>query len=128
MAKEKVHPLIRQYPQFFSVNKPGDTLIGGDFNTYEGWNGILAVMLWRLAQLPLPESFRLSQIKEKFGRLRVYHNREVGEAGQQVERIIASAEKVSGTICEYCGAPSAKMDDSKTWLKTLCPECKAERK
>ncbi len=128
MGKEKVHPLIRQYPQFFSVDQPGDTLIGGGFNTDVGWNGILAVMLWRLAQLPLPGSFRIVQIKEKFGLLRVYHNNETGdEVVPQVSRIIQSAIRVSATICEYCGAPGAKLDDSKTWLKTVCSECKAKR-
>lgn len=122
------HPLMRQYPQFFDLTKPGGGLADAGFATGRGWDGILAVMLWRLAQQPLPVDFRLEQVKEKLGWLRVYHNERVGDRSKAVERIIAGAELASSTVCEFCGATGAKRDDNRVWVKTLCPPCAQKRR
>lgn len=128
VRERTTHPLIRQYPQFFDLTKPGGGLADGGFCTGRGWDGILAVMLWRLAQLPLPGDFKLDQIKEKFGLLRVYDNERGGECDRAVKRIIASAENASATVCEWCGATGASKDNNGFWLKTLCAECATKRR
>jgi hypothetical protein len=49
-------------------------------------------------------AFKFSQIKEKYGSIRVYWDGELSpEAGAQVEEAIALAEARSSTSCEVCG-------------------------
>ena len=69
-----------------------------------------------------PESkddFSISQIKDKFGGLRFYHN----GGDEETERLIDNAEKKSYKICESCGLP-AKQYSPYGWVVTLCKECK----
>lgn len=69
----------------------------------------------------IPTQMHFTQIKEKFGRLRVYS---VG-GDAYCEGIIAMAEGMSGKICERCSVPGQPTKSG--WIKTLCKECTNER-
>lgn len=63
------------------------------------------------------EGFVITQIKEKYGELRIY----IGGSYPAVFDIIEQAEKRSRTICELCG----KVGECKVshgWYKTVCEE------
>ena len=59
------------------------------------------------------ESFHFTQIKEKYGSLRLY---DVGE-DSPLESV---TDHLSTCICEECGAPGRERDDG--WIRTLCDE------
>ncbi|HVA91936.1 MAG TPA: hypothetical protein VNL71_19080 [Chloroflexota bacterium] len=58
---------------------------------------------------------RLSQIKEKYGTLRVYLARSTTE----MEDRILAAEEESATICEICGA-TGRLLEERAWIAARC--------
>lgn len=64
------------------------------------------------------EHLRVTQVKEKWGQLRVYTNL----GNDNVWGLLLRAESASGQICEGCGAPSEVVSRGG-WLTTLCPVC-----
>lgn len=64
---------------------------------------------------------RVRQVKEKFGRLRVY----LGRADDRISALVSFAEHHSSRVCEQCGAPGKLR--SEGWLRTLCDRHEAER-
>jgi len=64
-------------------------------------------------------SFRIDQIKEKFGTLRFY----VGGGDDQIFQWILDAETESEATCELTGAPGTlHCRKGAFWLRTLSPE------
>jgi len=61
---------------------------------------------------------KIVQIKEKFGTLRIYLNKETKE--QQI--LLDLAEALSSKVCEFCGVTKEVKLSSAGWRKTLCPE------
>lgn len=68
------------------------------------------------------EYAHFSQIKEKFGDLRVYMN---GNVPSEVYDIISKYERLSSKVCEDCGTRGTKTKDC-SWITTLCVSCKAK--
>ena len=66
-------------------------------------------------------TFRIIQIKEKFGGLRFYING--APPNSKIYDIIDKYEDLSFEICEFCGAPG-KTEDYQGWLFTWCKNCK----
>lgn len=79
-----------------------------------GWFPLLEEMDQKLAEL-YPD-YTITQVKEKFGLLRVYADG-IGKEGYD---IIDEYEQKSGTVCEVCGE-TGRTVNIKGWLKTLCP-------
>lgn len=110
----------------------------------DGWFNLIDYCLLRIKEYPAPDSFEITQIKEKFGGLRIYYRIHdstffymmEGESLQDtnkkcafrwaIDKYIAEAEADSYHVCEVCGKP-ATLDKSQFWIKTLCEEHKAER-
>ena len=65
---------------------------------------------------------RITQIKEKFGDLRVF----LAGANDAAFDLVHEAEDQSSTTCEWCGAPGQKRQDG--WILTLCEICHAKRR
>lgn len=93
----------------------------------EGWYDLLYELSEKLENLILEmpeeerERFRASQVKEKFGLLRVYMSSETDE----MSKLIEEAENKSETICEQCGKPGKLY--TQGWCIVQCPECRLER-
>lgn len=68
-----------------------------------GWHPLVLEMCEKLAP-HIDENFRIMQIKEKFGALRVTA---VGATSEACE-IIEDYEQRSTHICEFCGAPGSR--------------------
>lgn len=59
-----------------------------------------------------------TQVKEKFGTLRFYHN-----GGDEVtDAYVSMVELMSGKTCEDCGMPG-KTISKNGWLRTQCSSC-----
>lgn len=85
-----------------------------------GWQDLLGRLCDRIrTAIRKGGTFKFSQIKEKYGTLRVYWDGRLSqEATIQVEEAIALAEARSATCCEVCGEPGRLHGDG--WLTTRC--------
>lgn len=119
--KGRVH-LIERYPQLFDIDQPGYGLSDLSIWTGPGWDGIIAALLEQLISIHLPSLFRMRQIKEDYGSLRVYHNGEVGLCGSLVELFIAQARHRSVNTCEACEQPGS-LADLAGRVFTRCASC-----
>lgn len=65
---------------------------------------------------------RVFEIKEKFGRLRIY------DAGGDKAwyEFVASLEAESGRVCEFCGK-AGTVRSLNGWYKSICQTCYNER-
>lgn len=64
------------------------------------------------------EVLYISQIKEKFGGLRVYAD----FPNKEIEDIAEKYENKSLTVCEYCGLPS-HLRIFRGWVYNMCDPC-----
>lgn len=86
-----------------------------------GWEDLIAPLELRIERL----GGVVQQIKEKFGRLRLYYTpAETGSvqddaAWAALDTDVEQAMRDSGKVCEMCGTPGVLMTTG-TWLKTLC--------
>ena len=93
-----------------------------------GWDDILEELCDKIQKLVDSEperykDFEFTQVKEKFGSLRVYCNYEDDEINKLIDEACAKSERT----CEICGNPG-RITYRGTWMKTLCKKCEKERK
>lgn len=65
----------------------------------------------------------ITQVKEKFGQIRIYTGIAKEEVADEVDPRIWEIESRSGSICECCGQPST-LQSRGGWLKSICNTCK----
>jgi hypothetical protein len=119
--------LIARYPDLFNqeingrVTRPGHPMVG------DGWRDLVETAIGRIATAVAAApsgSVGISQIKEKFGALRLYwHGRNnLPEATcAAVEEAIYLAEARSACTCETCGA-EGRLYNKSGYLFTACEE------
>ena len=72
-----------------------------------------------------PESpIEVSQIKQKFGGLRIY----CYNAPEDIRQLIDLAVNASWHTCERCGASEGVTTNLEGYRLTLCPDCRMEIK
>ena len=108
--------LYKSYPKFFD-----DSFWGVECSA--GWYNIVFPLCEKLSKLDLPETFRITQVKEKFGELRIY----TSVKHPEVDALIREAEKLSTEICEVCGAKDAGTSSIQGYVRTLCNACYKEK-
>ena len=113
----------------FLMNKDGTRY---DFtnDVGEGWVTLCARTFEKIVEAYVKHDvdlsrFALTQIKEKFGGLRIYLGGMETGLFEDVNDIVENAETESYTICEKCGKPGEPRKGG--WIKTLCDECATER-
>lgn len=123
MNREKVDALQKRFPKFFVDlwGDPKETCLAFGIETRDGWYGLIESLCERIGEAP-PE-FKFTQIKEKFGLLRIYSR------GGTVETngLIDSAENASRWVCEVCGGTNHVSTGGTGWITTLCQGCRAQR-
>jgi hypothetical protein len=84
-------------------------------------------MLLKLSHLNCP-SLKVSQIKEKFGILRVYLDYGGMDLNEDIPRqadlIVAEAENASRRVCEDCGSKDDSVTTEGRYLLTQCNACR----
>ena len=83
-----------------------------------GWQSLYQPIL-DLAQL---YGIPIAQVKEKFGRLRIYTD----GPDRRLSTLIAAAEAMSIHICEECGASAERGSTRTGWMRVLCPSCRTQ--
>ena len=125
--------LYTKYPKLFknvtNPNRPMDFFWGCEHEA--GWFGIVDSLCKEIVRhinwkhRDTPEDERpyplIEQVKEKFGSLRFYVDREDSE----ISAMISLAEEMSSRTCEVCGCPGTTRPGS--WIKTLCDKHAEER-
>lgn len=112
--------LIQAHRDLFAPPCDSALTVRGAPECGPGWHDLLDRMCARIrTAVRSGGTFRFSQIKEKYGILRVYWSGRLSpKATIQVEEAIALAEARSATCCEVCGAPGRLHSDG--WLTTRC--------
>ena len=134
MKQELVDELVRLAPNFFSKDpeRPSPYSQRG-FEVCDGWFEIVKSVALAaeedLAALPdgIRSQIRCSQVKEKFGGLRVYVDGPVWDVEAKASRMprfdaaLDEGARKAWTTCEECGAP-AKRRNLRGYLFVVCDE------
>jgi hypothetical protein len=127
MREELEQQLVTKFPELFGDrNKPPtETLICFGCDCDDGWFDLIytacQVIQNHMEYAPETPPFRFSQIKEKFGGLRLYHY-----GGDDFTRAVCTmAEALSYKVCELTG-DRGQLCSTGFWLRTLSP-AKAEK-
>lgn len=124
MIQTSATVLRQRYPTWFAK------MAFYDLSLPEGWAPLLFEVCekidaelrnQRVVRLMDRKHFRIMQIKEKFGTLRVY----TWGAPAAVREIITEAEITSEMICLRCGNPGV-LRDTGSVIATLCEDHHAE--
>jgi len=103
--------ITNKYPGFFE-----DCEIG----CFCGWLELIDRTVEKV--LSVDPSAKAKQIKEKFGRLRIY-----ASCNKEAYQIILDAEDESQYICEACGTGDSVRLQPGHWLKHYCDDCQNKR-
>ncbi len=127
MKKENAEELVRIAPNLYSKSKtdklPSPYSVYG-FQVRDGWFEIIKEASLKLEAkiLELPENerenVRCSQVKEKFGSLRINID---GHLPGKTEIVMEAEEKANKT-CEICGDVGSKTKNG--WNQVICGKCK----
>jgi hypothetical protein len=123
MHENLVNKLLQDYPKLFEHQKHIECNDGW-YNLIDTWARQIAYYddnrYLKYVKHPLYEGdetfiyHNITQIKEKFGTLRLYLNM----SDDYVRGLTDLAEQLSGVTCEICGSPGQIRNLS--WMMTLC--------
>ncbi|MEX3963340.1 hypothetical protein AB4Y42_14145 [Paraburkholderia sp. EG286B] len=129
MKPELDAKLRADYPLIFSTERiadPDDSdeppvpspFAAWGFECSDGWYDLLDALCMKLQQATKNGAPQVvvSQVKEKFGRLRFYAS---GPSDEQTG-MIELAEAMSARLCERCGNRGTLIQTG--WMRTRCPE------
>jgi hypothetical protein len=121
MKPELELSIVQEFPNLFKGRSKSlkESLMAFGCEHDDGWFNIIRAMCQEIDDhlKQTKEEYEFTQIKEKFGTLRVYdtgHN-------DHIEGIIRMAEAMSAVTCEITGSPG-KLCRAGLWYKTLCDE------
>lgn len=103
-------------PEWFDLD-PRQSAMHYGFCCGHGWFEILRDLFVRLKSIA-PEGFKVTQVKEKKGTLRVY----VNASNKVIDEAIGAAYRKSAETCERCGQPGFEYEDCG-WYETICNDC-----
>ncbi len=114
--------ILRAHPDLFGTPPfdPRKTLIAFGFEVSKYWLPILAKGFDDISAIVKEQGlkdFRITQVKEKFGGLRIYCMYYTDEIDEVIDRMEAEVE----TVCESCGKPGELRTEG--WMVVRCDEC-----
>jgi hypothetical protein len=121
MNNIKTKFLIKKYKDFFMYESSLVSLFG--FECGDGWFDLLDSCLSEIKKkINNKYNFYITQIKEKFGTLRIYYSSSGSmEDEEDITKILLKYEIKSCKVCELCGK-KAKLRRIHSWVYTLCEE------
>lgn len=122
MSPELEAKLVKAYPALFrQIDLPmSQTCMCWGVAVGDGWFDVVRQLCQKLTELN--QGLQFTQIKEKFGTLRVY----LESYSTEAEDIIAWAERMSEVTCEECGNPGRL--NKRGWLSARCADCRHSQK
>lgn len=111
---KRLAPFKAKFPQLFAKLEW--------LQAEEGWDKLieyLSIIIADYIEYKIPEELReqvyFTQIKQKFGMLRVHMSQQI----PYIQGVITMANAMSGSICEKCGQ-TGSIRNAGNWLTTLC--------
>ena len=104
--------------EFLSATPIREGLMAFGFECGDGWLPLLEGLFAQIDKIVREEGledFAITQVKEKYGSLRVYTN----YSTNAIDTAIDAAEDESERTCEVCGQPGKLYTDG--WMMTRCP-------
>lgn len=123
MTPELEHKLVERYIALFRDygKSPQESCMAWGCEHSDGWHGIIKSMCAsidaHIKHSKEPIDFKFTQIKEKFGTLRIYTE----GADDFICGVIRMAENMSAVTCEVTGSPG-EMCKKGHWYRTLSRE------
>lgn len=103
---------------------PRQTCMAFGFECGDGWEPLIRRCLEKIEALrtlePDAHQFALSQVKEKYGTLRIY----LGCGTDAMFDAAVEAERASEQTCEGCGTTQDVTTNDRGWISTLCVSCR----
>jgi len=120
MNRDLERELQARFPRFFRDlhGDPRKTGMSRGCEFADGWYRLLERLCEELEPVAPPE-FQFDQVKEKFGRMRIYAR----NGNEETMRLIHQAAEESLRVCEECGATEGVTTEWAEWLRTLCRSC-----
>lgn len=124
MNKTLNENIVKKYPDFFPLPEEPRTLKDTFFyfRCGDGWHDLIDRCCFAIKthiqnnKKTIP--FYFTQVKEKFGGLRLYY-----EGGDEfIQGLVRTAEAISYKICEETGKPGCLYAKRNGWIQTLCSE------
>lgn len=128
LTKEQRKELIKVYPYLLPRNVWTDKVaedydydhIRGEWEIPPGWQRLFLLYCMHLKPLLIRahyvDKFRFTQIKEKYGRIRMYDN----GSPTEVHNLESIFGVLSGCICEVCGKKAHY--ETHGWIDVYCKE------
>ncbi len=129
MRDELDKALVKDFPDLFAQRymPMSTTCMCWGMEHGDGWEPLVREMCGRISLLLASElgaRAEFSQIKEKYGTLRVYIDCWCSaKLNEKIEGVIDEIEERSAEVCEVCSATPAKLKARGGWYRTLCPQC-----
>ncbi len=127
MNEENTKQLLKEFPKIFRQHKLSctQTAMCWLFECGDGWFDLLQDTCRKIQNIidtDKLEQVEFTQVKEKFGGLRIYCTGYY----DKIEKIIEKAETLSYTICEDCGSKE-NIKQTTGYILTLCAKCRQKR-
>jgi hypothetical protein len=106
--------------------------MGRGFECGDGWEMLIRELATVMEPLAIRYGIQCSQVKEKFGLLRIYfdydyENPPPNEVLERVWERLADNESRSASVCERCGSTNDVTTEARQgyWIVTECATCRA---
>lgn len=126
--------ILKKYPKIFRQKDlpMTETAMCWGLEIGEGWHWLVDNLCGCIQSYidhnakydPKITQVEATQVKEKFGGLRFYTN----GSCDRIDGMIWLAEYLSNYICENCGSTKDVTQNREGWIKSLCRECRKEKK
>jgi len=118
MRKDLEKQLYNKYPEFFKQKDlpASETCMSLGIETGSGWFYLIDELVGKI--IKLDPKVEATQVKEKFGLLRIYTT----ATKHEVWDLIDKYQKKSAKVCEECGS-KGKHRKPGGWFLTLCDDC-----
>lgn len=135
MTKEKEEQLKSEHPHLFRYlkDRQKNLPIARGIECYDGWYDVIhAACITIKMAIQGNEEPHFTQVKEKFGALRIYADTSgLNESQRQaVWAALEMAEQFSTKVCEVCGSTTNVVMGSSSqsmWIKAMCNKCRENR-
>jgi uncharacterized protein with HEPN domain len=129
LSPEHALALLEKYPRLYreawvEPANPASRFAGNGFEIGDGWFSLVDRLSARLAK---DTAIHVVQVKEKYGRLKVYWEGEENappdpRLDAEIEAAIGEAADESEQTCEVCGEPGT-IEERHRWMSVRCGPC-----
>jgi hypothetical protein len=121
VSPELEQKLYEDFPTLFANRESKGSCMAFGCECGDGWYDILRAACNRIAaheEYAGEQTFSFTQVKEKYGTLRLYHC----GGDSFCNGVVSMAEAMSAMTCERCGRQGRPND--RGWISTLCDGCR----